>query len=152
MNDKQKWSRGRDEVGFPFANGVTESREMSYPRDTDVLNQGLGLGRRVGHALDALMGKRFPVGELDNDDEVGSNEHGILNISMPHSVSPESRLQENGEDEILPDAPPSNGQEEKEGTGVKLEDMFGDDDDEYPASSAPDNNKIEASSPPAVPE
>lgn len=53
MNDEQPWSRGRDEVGFPFANGVTESREMSYPRDTGVLDQGLGLGRRVGHALDA---------------------------------------------------------------------------------------------------
>ena len=42
-------------------------------------------------------------------------------------MSPGSRSQENGEDEILPDAPA--GQEEREGTGVKLEDMFNDDDD-----------------------
>lgn len=71
---------------------------------------------------------------------------------MPHSVSPGSRSQENGEDEILPDAPA--GQEEREGTGVKLEDMFNDDDDgddEFPASSVPDRTKVEGSSPPAVP-
>lgn len=80
---------------------------------------------------------------------------------MPHSVSPEqSRAQENGEDEVLPDAPAAdstsnNDQDEKEGAGVKLEDLFNDDDDddddEYPASSAPDN-KMEASSVPEMPE
>lgn len=81
----------------------------------------------------------------------------VLNSIMPHSVSPEqSRAQENGEDEVLPDAPAadsaSNDQGEKEGTGVKLEDLFNgddDDDDEYPASSAPDN-KMEASSVPEM--
>ena len=68
------------------------------------------------------------------------------------------RAQENGEDEVLPDAPAAdsatNDQDEKEGTGVKLEDLFNgddDDDEEYPASSAPDN-KMEASSVPEVPE
>lgn len=77
---------------------------------------------------------------------------------MPHYESPEqSRLQEDGEDEVLPDAPPDsapNGQGEKEGTGVKLEDMFNDDDDddEFPTSSAPDNNKMETSSIPEMPE
>ena len=78
---------------------------------------------------------------------------------MPHSESPDqSRAQENGEDEVLPDAPAadsaSNDQGEKEGTGVKLEDLFNgddDDDDEYPASSAPDN-KMETSSVPEMPE
>lgn len=71
---------------------------------------------------------------------------------MPHSVSPGSRQHENGEDEVLPDAPA--GQEEERGTGVKLEDMFDDDEDgdeEFPASSAPDRTKTEASSPSAMP-
>ena len=79
---------------------------------------------------------------------------------MPHSVSPpeQSRAQENGEDEVLPDAPAANpaanDQGEQEGNGVKLEDLFNgddDDDDEYPASSAPEN-KMETSSVPEMPE
>lgn len=98
------------------------------------------------------MGKCFPLDETD-DDEVGLSRHSISNANMPHSVSPESRSQENGEDEVLPDAPTTSNGQDEEGTGVKLEDMFnGDDDEEYPTSSAPDNNKMEASSPPAVPE
>lgn len=73
---------------------------------------------------------------------------------MPHSVSPEkSRSPDNGEDEVLPDAPAANDAPNgQEGTGVKLEEMFDDDDDddEFPASSAPDN-KMETSSVPEMP-
>ena len=61
---------------------------------------------------------------------------------MPHSVSPNPTPSGN-DDEMLPDAPAENG-------GVKLEDMFDDDDnEEYPASSARDV-KME-SSPAPVP-
>ncbi|EPS26799.1 hypothetical protein PDE_01738 [Penicillium oxalicum 114-2] len=61
---------------------------------------------------------------------------------MPHSVSPKSPR---GDDEELPDAP-SVG--EKEVSGVKLEDMFDDEDDDFPASSAQDV-KMESSPAPA---
>ncbi|KAJ9231497.1 putative DNA primase subunit Pri1 [Paecilomyces variotii] len=73
---------------------------------------------------------------------------------MPHSVSGNSSPRREGEDDVLPDAPPaetSNDQTqgESEGeraedakAGVPLQDLFNDDDDdddEFPASSAPDN-------------
>ncbi|KAJ5614460.1 DNA primase small subunit [Penicillium herquei] len=62
---------------------------------------------------------------------------------MPHSVSPKQSPSQN-DDEAMPDAP-------AEGNGVKLEDMFEDDDDEeFPASSARDV-KME-SSPAPVPQ
>ncbi|CAL5866248.1 uncharacterized protein PFLUO_LOCUS455 [Penicillium psychrofluorescens] len=49
---------------------------------------------------------------------------------MPHSVSPPGQ-----DDEVMPDAPAA----AENDTGVKLEDMFNDDEDEeFPASSAPD--------------
>lgn len=71
---------------------------------------------------------------------------------MPHSVSPHlSPSREVEDSEVLPDAPASQQQEadavegseaveaNKDPTGTKLEDMFNDDDDdEFPASSAPD--------------
>lgn len=50
--------------------------------------------------------------------------------TMPHSVSPPGQ-----DDEVMPDAPAA----AENDTGVKLEDMFNDDEDEeFPASSAPD--------------
>lgn len=51
---------------------------------------------------------------------------------MPHSVSPPGSAAQN-DDEMLPDAPAAEN-------GVKLEDMFNDDDDddEFPASEAHD--------------
>lgn len=62
---------------------------------------------------------------------------------MPHSVSPASS---NRDDEELPDAPVESPTETG---GVKLEDMFNDDDDEeFPASSAHDV-KMESSPAPA---
>jgi DNA primase small subunit len=62
---------------------------------------------------------------------------------MPHSVSSASP---NREDEELPDAPVESATETG---GVKLEDMFNDDDDEeFPASSAQDV-KMESSPAPA---
>lgn len=65
---------------------------------------------------------------------------------MPHSTSPEKTVHDN-DDEVLPDAPPADPQSDaKDDNGtsanpagrVKLEEMFNDDDDEFPASSAPD--------------
>lgn len=54
---------------------------------------------------------------------------------MPHSVSPKRN-----DDEAMPDASADTG-------GIKLEDMFNDDEnDEFPASSAPD---VKMESPPA---
>lgn len=49
---------------------------------------------------------------------------------MPHSVSPPGSAAQN-DDEMLPDAPAAENV-------VKLEDMFNDDDDEFPASEAHD--------------
>ncbi|KAL1968217.1 hypothetical protein VTN77DRAFT_2052 [Rasamsonia byssochlamydoides] len=74
---------------------------------------------------------------------------------MPHSVSSDSSKRD-GEDDILPDAPPESASAELEPTkaGVKLEDLFNDDDDddEFPASSAPAADaKTESSPPPALP-
>ena len=63
---------------------------------------------------------------------------------MPHSVSPAGSPSR--DDEELPDAPVENA---TENGGVKLEDMFNDDDDEeFPASSAQDV-KMETSPTPA---
>lgn len=80
---------------------------------------------------------------------------------MPHSVSSNDSPKRDGEDEILPDAPPepaSSPSKQALGTngtdtgkaGVKLEDLFNDDDDddEFPSSSAVDAKT--ASSPPAA--
>ncbi|KAJ6009219.1 hypothetical protein N7522_004235 [Penicillium canescens] len=55
---------------------------------------------------------------------------------MPHSVSPTGAAHP---DDEMPDAPPV--ETSTENSGVKLADMFDDDDDdEFPASSAPDAN------------
>lgn len=64
---------------------------------------------------------------------------------MPHSVSPAASPNRNNDDEMLPDAPP---EAPTESGGVKLEEMFDDDDDEFPASSARDV-KMESSPAPA---
>ncbi|EYE91959.1 DNA primase subunit PRI1 [Aspergillus ruber CBS 135680] len=73
---------------------------------------------------------------------------------MPHSVSPDkSRSPDNAEDEVMQDAPATNNAQE--GTGVKLEEMFDDDDDEFPASGAPekmDTSEMPGSSGPSPPE
>lgn len=62
---------------------------------------------------------------------------------MPHSVSPSGSPERN--DEEMTDAPAAPAPER----GVKLEDMFdGDDDEEFPASSAQDV-KMESSPAPA---
>lgn len=72
---------------------------------------------------------------------------------MPHSVSSnDSASRDNGDDEILPDAPATDNEaleEQKADTNIKLEDLFADDDDddEFPASSTADVNM--RSSPPA---
>ncbi|KAJ5115874.1 hypothetical protein N7456_000222 [Penicillium angulare] len=64
---------------------------------------------------------------------------------MPHSVSPPDSAPRN-DDEAMPDAP-------TEGNGVKLEDMFDDDEDEeFPASSAPGQDVKMESSPAPIPE
>ena len=81
---------------------------------------------------------------------------------MPHSVSSNDSPKRVGEDDILPDAPPiesanpavqeemGTGGTENVKAGVKLEDMFNDDeDDEFPASSAADA-KTESSPPPGA--
>lgn len=63
---------------------------------------------------------------------------------MPHSVSPATSPSR--DDEELPDAPVESA---TESGGVKLEDIFNDDDDEeFPASSAQDM-KMEPSPAPA---
>ncbi|KAJ5692485.1 DNA primase small subunit [Penicillium macrosclerotiorum] len=59
---------------------------------------------------------------------------------MPHSVSPTDSASRKDEEE-LPDAPVDTA---AENGGVKLEDMF-DDDEEFPASSAPQDVKMESS-------
>lgn len=62
---------------------------------------------------------------------------------MPHSVSPTDSVE--GKDEAMTDAPAASVPE----GGVKLEDMFdGDDDEEFPASSAQDV-KMQSSPAPA---
>jgi len=62
---------------------------------------------------------------------------------MPHSVSPAGSADR--KDEEMTDAPSAPAAE----GGVKLEDLFdGDDDEEFPASSAQDA-KMESSPPPA---
>lgn len=64
---------------------------------------------------------------------------------MPHSISPPGSATRN-DDEAMPDAP-------AEGNGVKLEDMFDDDDDEeFPASSAPVQDLKMESSPAPIPD
>ncbi|KAI9925663.1 hypothetical protein ASPWEDRAFT_41789 [Aspergillus wentii DTO 134E9] len=71
---------------------------------------------------------------------------------MPHSVSPGNSPSQRNDDEVMPDAPPTDSAApaaENETSGVKLEDLFNDDDDEYPASSAPDT-KAEPSSAPEI--
>lgn len=77
---------------------------------------------------------------------------------MPHSVaSNDSAPRDNGDDEILPDAPATDNneapEEQKADTNIKLEDLFADDDDddddEFPASSAADVKM--RSSPPVAP-
>lgn len=77
---------------------------------------------------------------------------------MPHSTSPEKSPHSENDNEVLPDAAPAepasdtpkedNDTPANEG-GVKLEDMFNDDDEEFPASSAPDV-KMESSPGPAL--
>lgn len=71
---------------------------------------------------------------------------------MPHSVSSQDSSANRKDDELLPDAPPaetaSENQEAGASAGVKLEDLFNDDDDdEFPASSAPDTKYIDSSAP-----
>lgn len=74
---------------------------------------------------------------------------------MPHSVSSEGSSTSHNDVEALPDAPPAtdvpNGAEKDEAAagkttaGVKLEDIFDDDEDEeteFPASSAPAETKV----------
>ena len=61
---------------------------------------------------------------------------------MPHSVSPSGSPSQ--KDEEMLDAPASKGV-------VKVEDLFDDDDEEFPASSAPDV-KMESSPAPAAEE
>lgn len=79
---------------------------------------------------------------------------------MPHSVSSNDPTpRDNDDDEVLPDAPAAEAEnnetasEQKTETGIKLEDLFAggedDDDDEFPASSAP-HAKITSSPPPAL--
>jgi DNA primase small subunit len=81
---------------------------------------------------------------------------------MPHSVSPNDSPRPDGEDEVLPDAPPVDIPAKEEDSEmdtakptVKLEDMFNgdededEDDEEFPASSAADT-KMESSPPPQI--
>jgi DNA primase small subunit len=77
---------------------------------------------------------------------------------MPHSVASEGSSASHKDVEALPDAPPAtdgpNGAEKDEGAaagkstaGVKLEDIFDDDEDEeteFPASSVPAETKVES--------
>lgn len=76
---------------------------------------------------------------------------------MPHSVTSEGSNASHKDDEVLPDAPPaadspkpgenSGDDTEKATTGVKLEDLFDDEDDddnEFPTSSAPAQTKTES--------
>lgn len=70
---------------------------------------------------------------------------------MPHSESPQGSPARDHDEEILPDAPTAEvstedkvpAARENQTTGVRLEDMFSDseDDEEFPTSSAP-NPKI----------
>lgn len=76
---------------------------------------------------------------------------------MPHFVSSNDPTpRDNDDDEVLPDAPAAEAEnnetagEQKTETGIKLEDLFaGEEDDEFPASSAP-HAKITSSPPPAL--
>ncbi|KAL4938014.1 hypothetical protein BDV06DRAFT_226428, partial [Aspergillus oleicola] len=75
---------------------------------------------------------------------------------MPHSVASEGSNDPHKDDEVLPDAPatPNGDAAEKATTGVKLEDMFNDDDEddnEFPASSAPAEQKSEPAKPQGPP-
>lgn len=76
---------------------------------------------------------------------------------MPHSIASEGSNASHKDDEVLPDAPPaadspnpgenSGDGTEKATTGVKLEDLFDeeeDDDNEFPASNAPAETKNES--------
>lgn len=77
---------------------------------------------------------------------------------MPHSESPEHAQPSDHDNEVLPDAAPTDPQSDSNGNdnattnqagGVKLEDLFNDDDDEeFPTSSAPDTKMEEPSSAP----
>lgn len=85
----------------------------------------------------------------------------LQSSTMPHYVSSDDKSPPDGEDEILPDAPPTGvdmttAEESEEARptqrSVKLEDMFnGDDgdDDEFPDSS-PGDTKMESSPPPVA--
>lgn len=68
---------------------------------------------------------------------------------MPHSVSPAGSPSRN-DDEMLPDAPDAPTDTSTTNGGVKLEEMFDDDDEEFPASSAQDV-KMESSPAPDQP-
>lgn len=70
---------------------------------------------------------------------------------MPHSVSSSESPAHDHDDEILPDAPATDAHssitedkaptvQENQATGVRLEDMFSDEDndEEFPASNAPE--------------
>ncbi|BCS22269.1 DNA primase subunit PRI1 [Aspergillus puulaauensis] len=80
---------------------------------------------------------------------------------MPHSIASEGSNASHKDDEVLPDAPPaadspnpgenSGNGTEKATTGVKLEDLFDDeedDDNEFPASNAPAETKNESTDAP----
>ncbi|KAL2835044.1 hypothetical protein BDW59DRAFT_137013 [Aspergillus cavernicola] len=78
---------------------------------------------------------------------------------MPHSVASEDSPASHKDDEVLPDAPNAaekNGDDvaEKATAGVKLEDMFNDeddDDDEFPTSSTPVETKTQPTDAPGPP-
>ena len=79
-------------------------------------------------------------------------------VAMPHSVSPNGAPSHSNDTEILPDAPntettPTEGTSSRiqpdEPAGDKLADLLfdGDDDDEFPSSSAPDAKKSAVEAP-----
>jgi DNA primase small subunit len=83
---------------------------------------------------------------------------------MPHSVSSTESPADDRDDEILPDAPTTDAHSsttedkaptapENQATGVRLEDMFSDEDndEEFPASNAPEPQN-EATAPQAASE
>ncbi|GMF76098.1 unnamed protein product [Aspergillus oryzae] len=88
--------------------------------------------------------------------------YNIQNTKMPHSVSPGESPSHRNDEEVLPDAPPTDatpsGPEEKESeatendTKDRLADLLfdDDDDDEFPASSAPDTKNENPASRDAV--
>lgn len=85
------------------------------------------------HGLSRVARRSFPFGVFNW--QLSSSAIAI-SLTMPHSVSPTGAAQP---DDEMPDAPPV--ETSTENSGVKLADMFDDDDDdEFPASSAPDTN------------